>query len=280
MSAVSAGTGLPIRTTLTRARERAPAGAWGYAPRPGSPPPPRGVLRWLAGLDLSAPVTSPRRDLRNGYLVAEMLARLYPVRGPRARAVAGAAAFRGRSRAGRRLRALLAPGRTATRVLTAARRARQIPPPSRATCACARLKMARASVYGATTGSRRAAGEGRPGGASGAWRTAPAGLRRHAAYSRRDCPCPPPRALAACPCPQVLKVAKRRGLDIPESLAEGTMAVRGAGGCRGPAGTPLRRVFSHSTPSSRACCHPLACCLAARGPPAARCNCWRCCTRA
>ena len=63
MAATSTGTGLPIRTTL----------------------------RWVASLDLSASVTNPRRDLRNGYLVAEVLARLYPVRG------AGAGAKKGRA---------------------------------------------------------------------------------------------------------------------------------------------------------------------------------------
>jgi len=74
-------TGLPIRTTLTRPRERdATAGSvWGYQPRPGSPPPSREVLRFVQSLDLSASITNPRRDLQNGYLVAEMLARFYPV---------------------------------------------------------------------------------------------------------------------------------------------------------------------------------------------------------
>ncbi|GBF98011.1 hypothetical protein Rsub_11122 [Raphidocelis subcapitata] len=94
--AAATSTGLPIRTTLSRpprSRECSGgggasggggggggggAGVWGYVPRPGSPPPAPAVLRFVQSLDLSHAITSPRRDLQNGYLVAEMLARIYP----------------------------------------------------------------------------------------------------------------------------------------------------------------------------------------------------------
>jgi hypothetical protein len=53
-TAVAAGvTGLPIRTTLTKPREkRDDGGVWGYQPRPGSPPPSRDVLKFVHSLDL------------------------------------------------------------------------------------------------------------------------------------------------------------------------------------------------------------------------------------
>lgn len=40
----------------------------------------REVLRWCATLDLSHPLRNVRRDLANGFLVAQLLARYYPVR--------------------------------------------------------------------------------------------------------------------------------------------------------------------------------------------------------
>jgi hypothetical protein len=57
--AVDGATGLPIRTTLTRPRERRDEGVWGYQPRPGSPPPSRDVLRFVQSLDLVGPPPPP-----------------------------------------------------------------------------------------------------------------------------------------------------------------------------------------------------------------------------
>ena len=40
----------------------------------------REVLRWCSTLDLSHPLRNVRRDVANGFLVAQLLARYYPVR--------------------------------------------------------------------------------------------------------------------------------------------------------------------------------------------------------
>lgn len=39
---------------------------------------PREVLQWLQILDMSAPIKNPKRDIANGYLVAEIFARHFP----------------------------------------------------------------------------------------------------------------------------------------------------------------------------------------------------------
>jgi hypothetical protein len=38
----------------------------------------REVLKWLQSLDLSTTIVNPRRDLANGYLMAEVVARFFP----------------------------------------------------------------------------------------------------------------------------------------------------------------------------------------------------------
>lgn len=74
---------MPFTHTLgvtTRRRERPPdTTTFGYQSPPELPALHRDVYKWLASLDMSHNIKNPKRDMQNGFVVAELLQRYFPV---------------------------------------------------------------------------------------------------------------------------------------------------------------------------------------------------------